>query len=339
MERIIEILKGLSAIPSPSGCTGEVMEHVAGVCQMAGIQTRLTNKGGLLAGNHPEPTLLVSGHLDTLGLMVSGINADGHLAFTPIGQPLLASFEGEYLTVRTSGGKDYRGTLLLNNPAAHVNREAGKTERKPESMHIRLDAEVSKKEDTGKLGIRTGDFAFFDPRFEFTDTGFVKARFLDDKAGSAAMLDAMLELGAEKLRAIPVAFFFSNYEEVGHGAAAGLPPKAQEMLAVDMGVVGDKAEGDEVSASICVKDSSGPYDLGMRNRLAELAQKGGIPYKLDVFPHYSSDGSTAQAAGHDLRTALIGPGVSASHGMERTHLKGLLAVRDLLLAYVREAGN
>ncbi len=335
MERIIELLKGLSDIPSPSGCTGEVIEHVAGVCRKAGIGTKVTNKGGLLAGNHPEPTLLVSGHVDTLGLMVSGIKDDGQLAFTPIGSPVLASFEGEYLTVRTSEGKSFRGTLLLNNPAAHVNAEAWKTERKAENMHIRLDAEVKTKEDTGKLGIRTGDFAFFDPRFEHTDTGFVKARFLDDKAGSAAMLDAMLELGAEGLRSLPACFFFSNYEEVGHGAAAGLPPSAREMLAVDMGVVGDKAEGDELSVSICVKDSSGPYDLGMRNRLVELARKGNIPHKLDVFPHYSSDGSTALAAGHDLRTALIGPGVSASHGMERTHLKGLLAARDLLLAYVR----
>lgn len=334
MERIIEILKDLSAIPSPSGCTGEVIDHAAGICQKVGIATRLTNKGGLLAGNHPAPTLLVSGHLDTLGLMVSGINEDGQLAFTPIGSPTLASFEGEYLTVRTHEGKDFRGTLLLNNPAAHVNAEVGKTERKAEGMHIRLDAEVSKREDTERLGVRTGDFAFFDPRFEFTETGFVKARFLDDKAGSAAMLDAMLELGAEGLRALPACFLFSNYEEVGHGAAAGLPPTAREMLAVDMGVVGEKAAGDERSVSICVKDSSGPYDPAMRNKLAELAKKGNIPHKLDVFPHYGSDGSAALAAGHDLRVALIGPGVSASHGMERTHRKGLLAARDLLLAYV-----
>jgi putative aminopeptidase FrvX len=108
------------------------------------------------------------------------------------------------------------------------------------------------------------------------------------------------------------------------------------MLVVDMGVVGDKVQGDESSASICVKDSSGPYDYAMRCKLAELAKRNSIPYKLDVFPHYGSDGSAALAAGHDLRVALIGPGVSASHGMERTHLKGLLAARDLLLAYIKD---
>jgi putative aminopeptidase FrvX len=268
--------------------------------------------------------------------MVSGINPDGSLSITKIGGPVLPSFEGEYVTIRTSSGGDFRGTLLLNNPAAHVNAEAEKTVRQTGNMHIRLDAEVSKKEDTDKLGIRTGDFICFDPRFEYTGTGYVKSRFLDDKAGSAVMLDALLSLGHSALRELPVSFFFSNFEEVGHGASAGLPETALEMLVVDMGVVGEKVEGDETSVSICVKDSTGPYDYAMRLKLTGLAEKNRIPYKLDVFPHYGSDGSAALAAGYDLRVGLIGPGVSASHGMERTHLKGLKAARDLLLAYIRD---
>jgi len=336
MERIVELLRDLEAIHSPSGFTNQVMGHIEVLAQAAGINTKRTNKGGLVAGNHINPRLVVAGHVDTLGSMVSGINSDGNLSITKIGGPILPSFEGEYVTVRTTNSREFRGTLLLNNPAAHVNDEAEKTVRKTENMHIRLDAEVKKKEDTEALGIAIGDFIFFDPRFEFTETGYIKSRFLDDKAGSAAMLDAMLTLGAEKLKTVPVAFFFSNYEEVGHGAAAGLPETAVEMLVADMGVVGDKVEGDEISVSICVKDSTGPYDYGIRCKLTELAVKNKIPYKLDVFPHYGSDGSAALAAGYDLRVGLIGPGVSASHGMERTHLKGLTATRDLMLAYIKE---
>jgi putative aminopeptidase FrvX len=336
MERIVEILRDLEAIPSPSGFTEKIIAHIESLARQAGITTTRTNKGGLVAGNHPQPKLVVAGHVDTLGAMVSGINADGHLSITKIGGPVLQSFEGEYVTIKTVSGKDYRGTLLLNNPAAHVNEEVEKTVRKVENMHIRLDAEVAKKADTEALGIRIGDFIFFDPRFEFTDTGYIKSRFLDDKAGSAAMLDAMLTLGAEKLKTVPVSFFFSNYEEVGHGAASGLPETAVEMLVADMGVVGEKVEGDESSVSICVKDSTGPYDYAMRCKLAELAAKNKIPHKLDVFPLYGSDGSIALIAGYDIRVGLIGPGVSASHGMERTHLKGLNATRDLMLAYIKE---
>jgi putative aminopeptidase FrvX len=312
-----------------------VIAHIDQLLKAHGVTTRRTNKGGLVAGNHPNPSLVVSGHIDTLGAMVSGVKDDGSLAFTNIGGPVLPSFEAEYATIVTMAGRTYRGTLLLNNPAAHVNKEAKTVERKLENMHIRLDAEVAKKAQTEKLGIRVGDFICFDPRFEHTDTGFVKARFLDDKAGSACMIDALLSLTPAGLKKLPVSFFFSIYEEVGHGAAGGFPGSASEMLVVDMGVVGEHVEGREAAVSICVKDSSGPYDYSVRRRLVDLAEKHRIPYKLDVFPYYGSDGSAALAAGHDIRVGLIGPGVSASHGMERTHLKGLVATRDLMLAYIQ----
>ena len=334
MERVVEILKDLSGIHSPSGMTGEVIAYCAAVCKKAGISARVTNKGGLLAGNHPKPDLVVTAHVDTLGAMVRGINDSGQLAFTAIGGPVWPSFEGEYVTVVTTEGNRHRGTLLLNNPSAHVNREAGKTERTPDAMFVRLDAPVRKKADSGKLGIQVGDFIVFDPRFEYTATRFIKSRFLDDKAGAACVLEAMLRLGAARLKQLPVCCFFSTFEEVGHGASAGFPEYCRRMLVVDMGVVGDKVEGEETSVSICVKDSTGPYDYMMRTKLQQLAKKGKLPYKLDVFPFYGSDGSAALAAGHDLRVALIGPGVSASHGMERTHLDGLNATVDLIMAYV-----
>ena len=334
MERVTQILQELAAIHSPSGLTGEIVAHIAASCKRAGIDAKITNKGGLLAGNHARPDLVVTAHVDTLGAMVRGINTDGNLGFTAIGGPVWPSFEGEYVTVIATDGKRHRGTLLLNNPSAHVNREAGKTERTPEAMFVRLDALVKKKADSEKLGIQVGDFIVFDPRFELTATKFIKSRFLDDKAGAACLLEAMLRLGRQRLKKLPVCFFFSNFEEVGHGATAGFPDCCRRMLVVDMGVVGDRVEGDEQSVSICVKDSSGPYDYAMRTALQQLAKRRKLPYKLDVFPFYGSDGSAALAAGHDLRVGLIGPGVSASHGMERTHLDGLNATVDLIMAYV-----
>ncbi|NLI76354.1 MAG: M42 family metallopeptidase [Candidatus Riflebacteria bacterium] len=335
-ERVVDLLQDLVAIPSPSGFTFEAIAHVKRLAEAAGIKATVTNKGGLVVGNHPQPRLVVSGHVDTLGAMVSGINGDGHLAFTKIGGPLLPSFEGNYVTVVTGAGQRFSGTLILQNPAAHVNKEAGTLERKPENMYIRLDAEVSSKKDTENLGIGIGDYVLFDPHFQYTGSGFVKTHFLDDKAGCAVLMDGFLRLGAARLKKLPVCFFFSNYEEVGHGAAAGFPASALEMLVVDMGVVGRNVAGDEFSVSICVKDSSGPYDYGMRQALARLARDGRLSHKLDVFPFYGSDGSAALAAGHNIRVGLIGPGVSASHGNERTHVKGLLATRDLMLAYIEE---
>ena len=334
MERVVEILREILEIPSPTGYTTEVLEHIQEKLNEAGIETYYTNKGALIAGNHPEPELVIAGHVDTLGAMVKGILPDGHLSFTRVGGLLLPTFEGEYCTIITRSGKRFRGTLLLKNPSLHVNKDAGKKERKEENMYIRLDAEVEKKEDTEKLGIRPGDFIAFDPKFEYVN-GFVKAHFLDDKASVAVMIDLLLEL-ADELENLPVAFFFSPYEEVGHGGSAGYPPSTKELLVVDMGVVGEGVYGKETAVSIAAKDSSGPYDYEMTTRLIELAEKKEVPHVVDVFPYYGSDGSAALRAGWDFRVALIGPGVHASHGMERTHVKGLLATKELIKAYIEE---
>ena len=334
MERVVEILREILGIPSPTGYTREVLAHIEKRLNEAGIKTYYTNKGALIAGNHPEPELVIAGHVDTLGAMVKGILPDGHLSFTKIGGLLLPTFEGEYCTIITRSGKKFRGTLLLKNPSVHVNREAGKKERKEENMYIRLDELVEKKEDTEKLGIRPGDFIAFDPKFEYVN-GFVKAHFLDDKASVAVMIDLLLDL-ADELEKLPVAFFFSPYEEVGHGGSAGYPSSTKELLVVDMGVVGEGVYGKETAVSIAAKDSTGPYDYEMTTRLIELAEKNDIPHVVDIFPYYGSDGSAALRAGWDFRVALIGPGVHASHGMERTHVKGLLATKELIMAYIEE---
>jgi len=335
MERVVEILKGIFEIPSPTGYTKEVLSHIEKKLNGAGIKTRYTNKGALIAGNHPEPELVIAGHVDTLGAMVKGILPDGHLSFTRVGGLHLPAFEGEYCTIITRSGKKFRGTLLLRNPSVHVNKEAGKKERKEENMYIRLDELVEKKEDTEKLRIKPGDFIAFAPNFEYVN-GFVKAHFLDDKASVAVMIDLLLDLGPEKLEKLPVAFFFSPYEEVGHGGSAGYPPTTKELLVVDMGVVGEGVYGKETAVSIAAKDSTGPYDYEMTTKLIELAEKRNIPHVVDVFPYYGSDGSAALRAGWDFRVALIGQGVHASHGMERTHIKGLLATKELIRAYIEE---
>ncbi len=332
---IVRILRELSDIHSPSGMTADVLAHIEKIARKAGIGCHYTNKGALIVGNHPKPQIAIAGHVDTLGLMVKELKGDGTLGFTKIGGPILQAFEGKTVRIFTQTGRIYSGSLILNNPAAHVNSKASEIARSDTTMHIRLDAEVSDSQQLKKLGIEVGDFIAFDSGFEYTDTGFVKSHFLDDKAGCACMISAFLKMGSAALKKNPVMFFFSNYEEVGHGACAGLPETIREMLVVDMGVVGEGVTGDEYSVSICVKDSSGPYDLILRGQLTEIARKNKIPYKLDVFPFYGSDGSAALRAGLDARVGLIGPGISASHGNERTHLKGLNATTHLLLNYLK----
>jgi putative aminopeptidase FrvX len=198
-------------------------------------------------------------------------------------------------------------------------------------MHVRIDEEVYSKEDVLKLGIHTGDFICFEPRYRAYENGFIKSRFMDNKAGCLVLLELAKRY---KGKEIPVELFFSTYEEVGHGGTCGYSSSITDLLVIDMGVLGSACEGTEQKCSICVKDSSGPYDYEFRKKLVALAKKKGIPISLDVYPFYGSDGSAALRAGKDFKVALIGPGVAASHGVERTHVKGIKATVELCSAFI-----
>lgn len=333
MNNIVTTLKEILAINSPTGYTIEVTNHLEKLISGLDVIITKTNKGSLLVSFVKEPELIVTGHIDTLGAMVKEIKDDGTIEITRIGGLELNSFEGEYVTVRSFKGDLFRGTFLLNNPASHVNKKLGETKRSTENMSIRLDELVRSAEDVIKLGISVGDFVFYDTRFEYTKSGFVKSRFLDDKACAAVMIELIKEYAVSGSKP-NVGFYFSNYEEVGHGSCVGIPDSAKELLVLDMAVIGEGCAGKEDKLSICVKDSSGPYDFTVTNRLRELAIKHKIDFVTDIYPYYGSDGSAALAAGYDVRVGLIGPGVSASHGVERTHEKALDETYKLTKLYI-----
>ena len=134
--------------------------------------------------------------------------------------------------------------------------------------------------------------------------------------------------------AAPSHLFISNFEEVGHGSSAGLPEGTVELIAVDMAAVGKGQTSDELATTVCVKDSSGPYDRELSRRLVTLAREHDIDCRVDIYPEYASDVSQALRAGWDVRGGLVGPGVDASHSFERLHRKSLEETARLLLAYL-----
>ncbi len=327
-------LQQLVAIDSPTGFTQKACEYIFNTLSGYGYSPEYTNKGAVKCALGNNPTLSIAGHTDTLGAIVSGVKKDGSLSFSTLGSPLLNGFEGEYVRIYTLSGKIFTGTLLLNNPSSHANNKAGTIERTAANMHIRIDEQVGAKEQTKALGINNGDIICFDTKYQELPSGFIKSRFMDNKAGCFVLLEIARLLKEQKKQA-PVELYFSNYEEVGHGGATGYAPGIKELLVIDMGVLGDDCEGDELSCSICAKDSTGPYDYEFRKKLVQVAETNKISYKIDVYPHYGSDGSAALRAGNDFKVALIGPGVAASHGMERTHKKGIEATIELCLAYIK----
>ncbi|MCO6499963.1 MAG: M42 family metallopeptidase [Vicingus serpentipes] len=326
-------LKELLAIDSPTGYTDNASKYIFDLLTSYGYSPEYTNKGAVKCALGTNPTTAIAAHVDTLGGIVSGVKANGTLAFSLLGGLSLTGAEGEYVKIITHEGKSHTGTILLDNPSKHANSEKEKIQRSINNMHIRVDEEVYTKEDVQQLGIEVGDIICVDVKYQELKTGFIKSRFIDNKAGCYVLFEIARRL-KEQGEELPVELFFSNYEEVGHGACAGYATTVKDLLVIDMGVLGDDCQGNEVSCSICAKDSTGPYDYNFRKELVDLAKKNNIPYKVDVYPFYGSDGSAALRAGHDFRVALIGMGVAASHGTERTHIKGIEATIDLCMAYI-----
>lgn len=338
MNYIIDKLKQLLAIDSPSGFTKSAAEFTVNELISLGYNPKMTQKGCVLCclGGEGEPVVF-SAHLDTLGCMVSHIKGNGRLALTRIGGMQPNNAECENAKVYTREGRVYEGCFQMNNPSVHVNGEYGSQKRDYEGMELVLDEKVFSKEDTKKLGIATGDYVCFDPRTRITNSGYIKSRFLDDKLSVAILLGIARSIREEHLTLTrKVYIYITVFEEVGHGCASGLPEDACEIISVDMGCVGEGLECKEHQVSICVKDSHGPYNYELTDRLVKLAKKHELDYALDVYPFYGSDADAALNAGYDLRHGLIGAGVYASHGYERSHVDGVKNTFELIRAYITE---
>lgn len=328
---MLEQLKTLTSIPSPTGMTKEATDYLLAELTRLGFRPERTPKGAVLCSlggtGHP---LLLSAHVDTLGAMVRAIKGSGTLRYTQIGGYSNNAIENENVVIHTRSGKTYTGTVQSVKASQHVWVNTNDA-RSDETLEIVLDEEVSCKADVEKLGIGAGDFVSFDPRTVITESGYVKSRHLDDKASSAVLLTLAREVAEGRAQlSRQVTLLFTVYEEVGHGASPLYKQDIEDMLAVDMGCVGDDLTCKETQVSICAKDSAGPFDFSFTNELIELAKANGIDYAVDVYPYYSSDAATALRSGMDARFALCGQGVFASHGYERTHVKGMLATLTLV---------
>lgn len=335
---IVGQIEKLCSIPSPSGFTHQIVNYLDSTFQKLGFSTQITKKKSLVVdlGGEREPLLLMA-HVDTLGAMVRSITSNGRLRITKVGSFSENFVETENCSIHTRDGKIYSGTFQIKNPSAHANRNAAKDKRDEDGMEVIIDEKVKTKEEVLELEIRNGDYITFDPRIKITDSGFIKSRHLDDKASAGILIGVAKYLKEMKVSQKRRTYLlFTSYEEVGHGASSGLPADVGEMISVDMGVVGEGLETDEYKVSICAKDSKGPYDYELTNRLIATAKELELNYSVDIYPFYGSDVEAALVAGYDARHALIGPGVFASHGYERTHRDALENTFQLIRGFIEK---
>ncbi len=329
----------LLAIDSPSGYTDKAALWVKNAFESLGFAAYITTKGGVIAdlgGKDEDHALLLAAHTDTLGAMVAQIKGNGRLKLTALGGMSANNGEAENVRVYTRGGQVCEGTLQLCNASVHVNGDYATAKRSFDTMEVVLDEDVSCAKDTQALGIQVGDMVCFDPRTRRTESGYLKSRFLDDKLSVGILLGFakyLKDFGLEPGRKLWV--HVTVYEEVGHGGSASVPQGVTEAISVDMGCVGDGLSCTERQVSICAKDSGGPYSYGVVGALIDAAKRAGADYAVDVYPYYGSDVEATLRSGFDIQHGLIGPGVYASHGYERSHIDGVYATLQLLAEYVK----
>lgn len=327
----------LFSYDSPTGFTHGLIKVVEDLVKELGYQTKVLHNGALevsIEGEDNSKVVATSAHIDTLGLMVRSIKGNGNLALTSLGGPITPTLDGEYCKIYTREGKVYTGTIISTSPAIHVYKDANTKSRDIDSLEVRIDEVVRSKKDVEDLGIQNGDIVCYDPKFTITPSGFLKTRFIDDKASAVILLMLLKYVKEHNLTfKHKTKVYFVVYEEVGHGASM-VDKSIQEFVTLDMGCVGLDLAGDEFKVSICAKDSHGPYDYELTTRLINLAKDNKLNYTVDIFPYYGSDIGAASSAGVDFKGALIGTGVNASHGMERTHIEGMENTLKLIYLYL-----
>ncbi len=334
---LLSCFEKIVSVPSPVGYYIKLNPVLKQIAQQLGLDVTFDNKNTAyitLEGESDEKTVLIGAHADTVGLIVRSIENNGMLRIKKLGGMCMPSVEGETVTVYTRDGREYTGMIICKSHSPHVFDDGHTLERNEETMRVILDANVKSKQDVTALGIQNGDFISVEPHCQFTQNGYLKSRYIDDKAAIACCFTMLKYLTSNNLKPkYKTIIAFPYYEEIGLGGTY-VPKGVLEYVAVDIGLIGPDLDGNEYSVSICAKDNTAPYDYALTNRIVEYAKKAGCDYCVDVFHRYGTDSSASLRAGNNLKSAAFGMAVYSSHGRERTHIIGLENTTNLLLAYV-----
>ncbi len=335
--RCLDWFRQMIAIDSTTSQFREIQDWLCGKLDEMGFAYHVTRKGGVIVelGGEGRP-LCVTAHLDDIGLMVRRVNPDGTLNVCPVGGLYPFYCVTENVRVYNRDGKVYTGTVCRVPNSIHVTEEELRAAL-PDfrtNVAVVLDEDVRSAADARALGIETGDMIALEPRFTVSN-GYIKSRFIDDKAAAAVLLCAMEDIRDGKIRLKRKVYaYFAMYEEIGHGTSY-CPDDVEDMLAIDIAPTGTDQTSDEHKVSVFCKDSRFPYHWEMTNEVRRAAMDAGVDFVMDIFtPHYGTDDDTTLVAGYDVRHAAIGPGTSNSHGYERTHTDGLKNTFLLLAEYL-----
>ena len=342
---LLRLLRECVEVESPVGYYPEAHEWLRETLAEMGYEMTVDNNATAyvrVCGKSSEKVVCLGAHLDTIGLVVRGINDDGTLRVRQLGGINYHSIEGETCLVHCRDGRAVAGQVICDHHSTHVFDDARSRERTEDTMAVSLVADVASAEDARALGVTEGAIVGIDPHFERFDNGYVISRHIDDKAAVAVLLDVLRWLAQTGERpAYDTLFAFPIYEEIGRGGS-WVPDEVAEYVAVDITLIGpDYAGSDEHSVGVICSDAKGPYDWGLTNTLIACAQEACTPgrWNTQVCFHYSTDANAAALHGNDIAAGAFGMACMNSHGRERCHVDALVETELLARAYVMGCGR
>lgn len=356
-EWMLDILFRLLRTPSPSGRTDAVMQFIGDIVADLGLPAQLTRQGALIvelpaasgaeAGATDEPTdfheeiaaeRCVVVHADTIGCMVSHLKDNGRLSVVPVGTFSSRFAEGARVQIITEfPDVVYTGTILPLKTSGHAYGDDVDTQAVSwEEVEVRVDEDVSDKAGLAELGIEVGNTVALMTNPSMSKSGYINSRHLDGKAGVAIALAAAKSVMEGELK-LPhkTTILVTIFEEVGHGASAGVSQNVAELVSIDNAVCAPNQNSVERGVTIPLKDMHGPFDYHLTRKLIRLGQSHGLEVARDIFTFYRSDVAAALEAGAGARAALMAFGLDGSHGWERSHVDSLIQCAKLVTLWLQ----
>lgn len=297
---------------SPSGYEGEAQAVFDRHVKPAADAYASDALGNRIATLNPsgDPTLMLAGHMDELGLIVTYVNKDGFVYFDTIGGHDRTVISGRRVVIQTENGP-VKG--VTGKRAIHLMDEADR-KKVPEIHEIWIDIGArSKKEALGRLAI--GDAATYDHEFELLHGSVGTARAFDNKTGAYVVGETLIRLSRDARKpAAKVVAVATTQEEVGVRGAmtSGYSVDPQVALAVDVGHATDHPDCDNRKYGE-TKLGGGPIICRGPNihpkvyeGLVRAARKLKVPYQLESDPRPTgTDARAIQTGRGGVATGLV----------------------------------
>ncbi len=343
-EESYDFLKKLLETPSPSGFETKGQRVWSEYAARFADKIRSDPYGNVYATMNPDggPKILLSGHADELGLMISYISDDGFLYFKGIGGVDRAMLRGQRVIVQ---GADGPVPGVTGHLAIHM-QEPDDRKKVPEFHEVFIDIGAKSKAEAAKL-VRVGDPVTHDANVVRLVGDRIAARGCDNRIGTWAAAEALRLIAEkkEKLAASIVAVSTIQEENGLYGAImAGYRAKPNAALVVDVTHATD--------IPICSKPKHGDVKLGggpvlsigssnhpvLVERLRETAQRAGIPLQYEANPRHTGTDADAIFLQHGgIPTVSIGlPNRYMHSSVEVIELSDLQAIAELLAAFCLE---